>query len=46
MTRASASMLALASALVKVFKRLFFLNPWMEVLQNCSDVRYWIEVLC
>ena len=32
--------------LVKVFKRLYLLNFWMEVVQTCPDVRYLSEVLC
>ena len=30
--------------LVKVFKRLYLLNLWMEVVLSCPDVRYWSEV--
>ena len=40
--------LVLASALkflVKVFKRLYLLNPWMEEGHTCHDVSYWSEVL-
>ena len=36
----------LALALVIVFKRLYLLNLWMEVIHTCPDVRYWSEVLC
>ena len=37
---------ALASELVKVFKRLYLLNLWMEVIHICPDVTYWLGVLC
>ena len=50
-TTASAS--ALASALpkmlkflVKVFKSLYLLNLWMDLVDTLPDVRYWSEVLC
>ena len=40
----------LASVLVKVFveifKRLYLLYLWMEVVHTCPDVRYRSEVLC
>ena len=36
----------MASALIKVCKRLYFLNLWMEVVHTCPDVTYWSEVLC
>ena len=54
-TTASALGSALASALallkllkflVKVFKSLYFLNPWMDLVDTLPDVRYWSEVLC
>ena len=32
--------------LVKVFKSLYLLNPWMDVVDTLPDVRYWSEVLC
>ena len=32
--------------LVKVFKSLFLLNPWMDLVDTLPDVRYWSEVLC
>ena len=32
--------------LVKVFKRLYLLNLWMEIVHICHDVSYWSEVLC
>ena len=30
----------------KVFKSLYLLNPWMDIVDTLSDVRYWSEVLC
>ena len=32
--------------LIKVFKSLYLLNPWMDLLHTLPDVRYWFEVLC
>ena len=32
--------------LAKVFKSLYLLNPWMELVETLPDVRYWSEVLC
>ena len=45
---ASASTLALLKIkfLVKVFKCLYLLNPWMDLVYTFPDVRYWYEVLC
>ena len=31
---------------VKVFKSLYLLNPWMDLVDTLSGVRYWSEVLC
>ena len=45
----TASALASASLkmfLVKVFKSLYLLNPWMDLVDTLPDVRYWSEVLC
>ena len=47
----TASLLASASlkmlkVLVKVFKSLCLLNPWMDLVDTLPDVRYWSEVLC
>ena len=46
-------MLASASALHKmlkflgnVFKSLYLLNLWMDLVDILPDVRYWSEVLC
>ena len=51
--RAIAVITASASALhkmikflVKVFKRLYLLSPWMDQVDTLPDVRYWSEVLC
>ena len=38
--------LAFVKFLVKVFKRLYLLNLWMEVDHTCPDVRYWSEIVC
>ena len=32
--------------LVQVFKSLYLLNPWMDLVDTLPDVRYWSEVLC
>ena len=32
--------------LVKVFKSLYLLNPWMDLADTLPDVGYWSEVLC
>ena len=31
---------------VKVFKSLYLLNLWMDLVDILPDVRYWSEVLC
>ena len=31
---------------VKVLRRLYLLNLWMEIVHTCPDVRYWSECLC
>ena len=57
MASASVSALASASALastllkmlkflVKVFKNLYLLNLWMDLVDILPDVRYWSEILC
>ena len=46
---ASASMSALLKMLkflVKVFKSLYLLILWMDLVDTLPDVRYWSEVLC
>ena len=46
-TTASASaLLKMLKILVKVFKSLFLLNPWMDLVDTLPDVRYWSKVLC
>ena len=46
-TSASASaLLKMLKFLVKVFKSLYLLNPWMDLVDTLPDVRYWSEVLC
>ena len=48
-TKASAlapALLKMFKFRVKVFKSLYLLNPWMELVDTLSDVRYWSEVLC
>ena len=32
--------------LVKVFKSLYLLNPWMNLVDTLPDVRNWSEVSC
>ena len=46
---ASASMsvlLKMLKFLVKVFKSLYLLNPWMDLVDTLPDVSYWPKVLC
>ena len=31
---------------VKVFKNLYLMNTWLNIVDNLPDVRYWSEVLC
>ena len=46
-TLASASaLLKMLKFLVKVFKSLYLLNPWMDLIDTLPDVRHWSEVLC
>ena len=48
-TTASASVAALhelLKVLVNVFKSLYLLNPWMDLVDILPHVRYWSEVLC
>ena len=49
----TASALASASALrkllkflVKIYKSLYLLNPWLDRVYTLPDVRYWSAVLC
>ena len=49
MASALASTLALLKMLnflVKVFKSLYLLNSWMDLVDTLPDVRYWSEVCC
>ena len=43
---ALAALLKMLKFLVKVFKSLYLLNPWMDLIGTLPDVRYWSEVLC
>ena len=40
------ALLKMLKFLVKVFKSLYLLNLWMDLVDMLSDVRYWSEVLC
>ena len=40
------ALLEMLKFLVKVFKNLYLLNPWMNLFDTLPDVRYWSEVLC
>ena len=42
----TSALLNMFKFLVKVFKSLFLLNSWMDVVDTLPDVRYWPEVLC
>ena len=42
----ASSLLRILKFLVKVFKSLYLLNHWMDLLGTLPDVRYWSEVLC
>ena len=42
----TSALLKMLTVLVKVFKSLYLLNPWMELVDTFSDIRYWSEVLC
>ena len=47
MASTSVSMLLkMLKFLVKCFKRLYLLNPWMDLIDTLPDARYWSEVLC
>ena len=43
---ALAALLKMLKLLVKVFKSLYLLNPWMDLVGTLPDFRYWSEVLC
>ena len=40
------ALLKMLKFLVKVFRVLYLLNPWMDLVSTLPDVRYWSEVLC
>ena len=40
------ALLKMLKFLVKVFKNLYLLNPWMDLVDTLPDVRYWTDVLC
>ena len=44
-TTASA-LLKMLKFFVKVFKSLYLLNPWMDLVDTLPDISYWFEVLC
>ena len=39
------ALLKVLKFLVKVFKSLYLLNPWMHLVDTLPDVRYWSEVM-
>ena len=43
---AVSALLKMLKFLVKVFKSLYHLNLWMDLVDTLPDVRYWSEVLC
>ena len=45
-TASASSLLKILKFLVKVFKSLYLLNLWMDLIDTLPDVRYWSEVLC
>ena len=46
MSTSTSALLKMLKFLVKVFKSLYLLNPWMDLADTLPDVRYWSEVLC
>ena len=42
----ASALLKMLKFLVKVFKSLYLLNLWMDLVDIVPDVRYWSEVLC
>ena len=42
----ASALLKMLKFLVKVFKSMYLLNLWMDLVDTLSDVRYWSEVLC
>ena len=45
-TASSSALLKMLKFLVKIFKVLYLLNLWMDLVDTLPDVRYWSEVLC
>ena len=41
----ASALLKMLKFLVQVFKILYLLNPWMDLVDTLPDVRYWSEVL-
>ena len=46
MSALALALLKMLKFLVKVFKSLYLLNLWMDLVDILPDVRYWSEVLC
>ena len=44
-TALGSSLLNMLKCLVKVFKSLYLLNPWMDLVDTLPDARYWSEDL-
>ena len=42
----ASALLKMLKVLVKVFKSLYLLSPWVDLIDTLPDVRYWAEVLC
>ena len=42
----ASALLKMLKFLVKVFKSLYLLNLWMDLVHTWPDVRYWSKVLC
>ena len=40
------ALLKMLKFLVKVFKSLYLVNLWMDLIDTLPDVRYWSEILC
>ena len=40
------ALLKMLKFMVKVFKSLYLLNLWMDLVDTLPDVRYWSEILC
>ena len=46
MLASASALLKMLKFLVKVFKSLYLLNPWIDLVDTLPDVRHWSEVLC